>query len=153
MTQDNELAYKANKIFLFYKDDMIYSWYISLTDVSHLIGRRRVDLCMYLKRSHYTSKDSGDVHFLVKKVIDLLKDDYSIVIDKNKSGIVLKNKVLKKYISLLKKYYGKNEEVDFALNNFLRHYSIDNIVIIQDVMTDINYKIKQLNNKITYKFA
>ena len=54
MTQDSELTYKANKIFVFYKDDMTYSWYISSTDESTLIGRKRVDMGTHLKHSHYS---------------------------------------------------------------------------------------------------
>ena len=148
MTQDSELTYKANKIFVFYKDDMTYSWYISSTDESTLIGRKRVDMGTHLKHSHYSSNESDDSYFLIEKIIKLLKDGYSINTDKNRSGITMKTPVLKKFISMVRKYYGENDSLDRAFLAFLKYYSYDDIEFMKTIMTDINSRIEEIKNKI-----
>lgn len=139
---------KASKIYTICKGNMQYNWLLFHDGNSMLIGNKQIS-GKFLRYSEDLASDMGD-DTLVEKVISLLKDDYSISIDKNRSGIELKPNVLKKYVSILKKYHGKSTEINLALNNFLRYYSLDNITNIPFVMSDINMKVEKIKN---YKVA
>ena len=145
---DSQDVMKAYKIFSIYKGNMFYIWLLSQDNFSMLIGNEQTNTGKFLRFSEDLSNNE-DSYTLVRKVIYLLKDNYFISVDKT-SGLILKPNVLKKYIHIVRKYYdyGKDKELNNAIEAFLKYYSLDDAEFMKVIMSDINIRIEKVKEMI-----
>ena len=84
---------------------------------------------------------------IIDRVISLLINDYEFGINKNRNSFYLNPKVIKKFRTLLKRYYGVSVLLNNSFKDFLKCSIYDEEEDTKEIMEEINRFIINLERR------
>ena len=139
-----QLIYFANKVFVFDSIQSRYIWYI-LKDKTILEEYDTHGGKLSLVSSLETN--TIDNFTIIDRVISLLINDYEFGINKNRNSFYLNPKVIKKFRTLLKRYYGVSVLLNNSFKDFLKCSIYDEEEDTKEIMEEINRFIINLERR------